>query len=234
MEARKQVDKLACEAWKGPTPPSPTIGDAINAGYFYLEVRCLGCDTNQTVALDIIRRGKTTPVHELDVVFQEVVHLVRTEEAEVAKLQCSTERPDEQPKECSPDAERSRGHGAVCGSGTEQCTPPRASSTPRRRWWPNGSNGRTICATFWLRLHRCPRAAAWPSAYAGSRTPAHISSSVIAFEEASLLMPVYRWVASRSRMICGGITWATPGTASGASHHSRLICTTLCRYQGIP
>jgi hypothetical protein len=28
---------------------------------------------------------------------EEVVHLVRTEEAEVAKLQCSTERPDEQP-----------------------------------------------------------------------------------------------------------------------------------------
>ncbi|MCK1339581.1 hypothetical protein IVB38_27150 [Bradyrhizobium sp. 38] len=51
---------------------------------------------------------------------------------------------------------------------------------------------------------------------AGSRTPAHISSSV-AFEEASLLMPVYRWVASSSRMICGGITWTAPGTASGAS-----------------
>ena len=33
----------------------------------------------------------------LDVVFQEVVHLVRTEEAEVAKLQCSKERPDEHP-----------------------------------------------------------------------------------------------------------------------------------------
>lgn len=69
---------------------------------------------------------------------------------------------------------------------------------------PNGSNGRTICATFWPRLHRCPRAAAWPSADAGSRTPAHISSSVIAFEEASLLMPVYRWVASRSRMTAAG------------------------------
>ena len=34
---------------------------------------------------------------DLAVGFQEVVHLVRTEEAEVAKLQCSTERPDEQP-----------------------------------------------------------------------------------------------------------------------------------------
>lgn len=188
---RKQADKLACEAWKGPTPPSPTISDAINVGYSYLEVWCLGCDTNQTVALDIIRRVRTTPVHELDVVFQEVVHLVRTQEAEVAKLQRSTECPDEQPQECSPDAERSRGHGAVCGNGTEQCTPPRAqfNTTPKMvaKWVERPHN----CATFWPRLHRCQRAAAWPSADAGSRTPAHISSSV-AFEEASLLMPVYR------------------------------------------
>jgi len=71
--ARKEADKLACEAWtyrmlgyKGPAQPSPTIGDAINGGYPYLEVRCLGCDTNQTVALDIVRRPKTTPVHELE------------------------------------------------------------------------------------------------------------------------------------------------------------------------
>src|SRR6201991_3274986 len=46
--------------------PPPTLGDAINAGYGYLEVRCLGCDTHQTVALDIIRRPKTTPIHELE------------------------------------------------------------------------------------------------------------------------------------------------------------------------
>jgi hypothetical protein len=59
VEARKQADKLACEAWtkrmlafKGPAQPSPTLGDALNAGYLYLEVRCLGCDTHQTVALD--------------------------------------------------------------------------------------------------------------------------------------------------------------------------------------
>jgi len=72
-DARKEADKLACEAWnyrmlgyKGPAQPSPTIGDAINGGYPYLEVRCLGCDTNQTVPLDIIRRPKTTPVHELE------------------------------------------------------------------------------------------------------------------------------------------------------------------------
>jgi hypothetical protein len=72
-KARKEADKLACEAWnkrmlafKGPAQPSPTLGDALNAGYGYLEVRCLGCDTHQTVALDIVRRPKSTPIHELE------------------------------------------------------------------------------------------------------------------------------------------------------------------------
>jgi hypothetical protein len=36
------------------------------SGYLYLEVRCLGCDTHQDVALDIVRRPKTTPIHELE------------------------------------------------------------------------------------------------------------------------------------------------------------------------
>jgi hypothetical protein len=52
--------------FQGPAQPSPALGDALNAGYRYLEVRCLGCDTHQTVALDIVRRPKTTPVHELE------------------------------------------------------------------------------------------------------------------------------------------------------------------------
>ena len=73
QEARKQADRLACEAWnkrmlafKGPAQPSPLLGDALNAGYRYLEVRCLGCDTHQAVALDVVRRSKTTPIHELE------------------------------------------------------------------------------------------------------------------------------------------------------------------------
>jgi ribosomal protein L44E len=72
-EARKVADRLACEAWnqrmlgyRGPAQPSPTVGDALNARYLYLEVRCLSCDTHQTVALDIIRRPKATPIHELE------------------------------------------------------------------------------------------------------------------------------------------------------------------------
>jgi hypothetical protein len=71
--ARQEADRLASEAWnyrmlgyKGPAQPSPTIGDALNAGFGYLEVRCHGCDTHQTVALDVIRRPKETPVHELE------------------------------------------------------------------------------------------------------------------------------------------------------------------------
>src|SRR5947207_10050739 len=71
--ARKEADRLACEAWnkrmlgfQGPAQLSPTIGDALNAGYDYLEVRCLGCETHQTIALGIIRRPKTTPIHELE------------------------------------------------------------------------------------------------------------------------------------------------------------------------
>ena len=73
VDARKQADKLACEAWtkcmlafKGPAQPSPTLGDALNAGYLYLEVRCFGCDNNQAVALDIVRRPKATAIGELE------------------------------------------------------------------------------------------------------------------------------------------------------------------------
>lgn len=72
-EARKDADRLACEAWnkrmlgfRGPAQPSPALGDALNAGYCYLEVKCLGCETHQTVALDIVRRRKSTPIHELE------------------------------------------------------------------------------------------------------------------------------------------------------------------------
>ena len=71
--ARKVADRLALKVgndrmlgYQGPAQPSPTIGDALNAGYGYLEVRCLGCYTHQTVALDIVRRPKTTPIHELE------------------------------------------------------------------------------------------------------------------------------------------------------------------------
>jgi hypothetical protein len=64
-EARDEADRLACEeAWLGyqdPAQPSPAIGNALNARYLYLEVRCFGCDTHQTVTLNIVRRPKASP-----------------------------------------------------------------------------------------------------------------------------------------------------------------------------
>ena len=39
----------------GTSAPSPALGDALNAEFGYLEVKCLGCNTHQTVALDIVR-----------------------------------------------------------------------------------------------------------------------------------------------------------------------------------
>jgi hypothetical protein len=70
-EARKKADQLACEAWNKRMlafqgPAQPALGDALNARYLYLEVKCLGCDPHQTVALDIVRRPKVTPIHELE------------------------------------------------------------------------------------------------------------------------------------------------------------------------
>jgi hypothetical protein len=69
-DARKEADRRARAAWnyrmlgyQGPAQPFPTLGDAINAGYIYLEVPCLGCDTHQTVALNAVRRPKSMYGH---------------------------------------------------------------------------------------------------------------------------------------------------------------------------
>jgi hypothetical protein len=70
-EARLDADAVTCQAWnarmlafQGPAHPSPALGHALNAGYRCPEVKCLGCETHQTVALDIVRRPKWTPIHE--------------------------------------------------------------------------------------------------------------------------------------------------------------------------
>jgi hypothetical protein len=55
--ARKEADRLACEAWNqrmlgytGPAQPSPALGDALNAGYLYL-VRGYAYKRSHLVAL---------------------------------------------------------------------------------------------------------------------------------------------------------------------------------------
>jgi hypothetical protein len=58
--------ELSDAGLQGPAQPSPTLRDALNAGYGCFEVRCFSCDTHSTIALDIIRRLKATPIHELE------------------------------------------------------------------------------------------------------------------------------------------------------------------------
>ena len=73
-DARVRADRLACEAWtkrmlgfRGPAQPSPMMGDALNAGFRFLEIRCGACDQHSTLDLTTIRRPRnTTPVHELE------------------------------------------------------------------------------------------------------------------------------------------------------------------------
>jgi hypothetical protein len=72
-ETRKVADEAACEAWNirmsngGPAkPPSPSLGDAINAGYRYMEIECGGCEMHSIVDLTATRRRKETPVWQLD------------------------------------------------------------------------------------------------------------------------------------------------------------------------
>jgi hypothetical protein len=73
-EARRKADVLACDAWskrmlgfRGPAQPSPMMGDALNAGFRYLEVKCSACGLHSTLDLTTIRRPReTTPVHELE------------------------------------------------------------------------------------------------------------------------------------------------------------------------
>ena len=49
----RRVSPGTSACWASKVRPShpPSLGDALNAGYLYLEVRCLGCNTHQTVPL---------------------------------------------------------------------------------------------------------------------------------------------------------------------------------------
>lgn len=118
-KARKDAAQLACQAWnnrmlgfQGPAQPSPTLGDALNAGYSYLEVKCLGCNTHQTVALDVVRRPKTTPIHELE-----------------RYLRC---------KDCS----EVRGYRYKRSHLVALRRNKISADDPPSTWWPGGGNGR--------------------------------------------------------------------------------------------
>ena len=68
----READDLACQSWNermwsngGPVDPSPTIDQAINGGYPWLEIRCFRCKTPRDVDLCTLKHVPTTCVHDL-------------------------------------------------------------------------------------------------------------------------------------------------------------------------
>jgi hypothetical protein len=71
-ELIRQADKLLCESWNermwangGPVDPSPTVDQAVNAAYCWLEIECSRCKTRRDVDLATLRHPPTTFVHDL-------------------------------------------------------------------------------------------------------------------------------------------------------------------------
>jgi hypothetical protein len=68
----KEADDLACQSWNekmwsdgGPVDPSPTVDQAINGGFRWLEIECSRCKAKRDVDLCALRHVPTTLVHDL-------------------------------------------------------------------------------------------------------------------------------------------------------------------------
>lgn len=68
----RTADKLLCESWNErmwsdgePIDPSPTIDQAINGGYSWLQFECSRCKAARDVDMATLRHPPTTFVHDL-------------------------------------------------------------------------------------------------------------------------------------------------------------------------
>ena len=68
----READDLLCQSWNekmwsdgGPIDPSPTIDQATNAGFRWLEIKCTRCKTPRSVDLTDLKHASTTCVHDL-------------------------------------------------------------------------------------------------------------------------------------------------------------------------
>jgi hypothetical protein len=68
----RQADKLSCESWNErmwadgePIDPSPTIDQAINGGFPWLQIECSRCRTSREIDLAALNAPATTFVHDL-------------------------------------------------------------------------------------------------------------------------------------------------------------------------
>jgi hypothetical protein len=57
---------LWMEGYCGPTQHSPTIGQCLNGGYGWLEVKCHRRETKASIPLDAVGRSRDTPIWKLD------------------------------------------------------------------------------------------------------------------------------------------------------------------------
>lgn len=72
-KAARDADRAAAELWSiqmeaygGPAQPSPTIGQCLNGGYGWLEVKCHRCETQASISFDAVRRPRDTPIWKLE------------------------------------------------------------------------------------------------------------------------------------------------------------------------
>jgi hypothetical protein len=72
-KAVREADRAAAELWSiqmeaygGPAQPSPTIGQCLNGGYGWLQVKCHRCETEASIPLDAVRRPRDTPIWKLE------------------------------------------------------------------------------------------------------------------------------------------------------------------------
>jgi hypothetical protein len=68
----READNLSCQSWNekmwsdgGPADPSPTIDQALNGGFPWLEIECSRCKTKRDVDLAVLPHVPTTRVHDL-------------------------------------------------------------------------------------------------------------------------------------------------------------------------
>src|SRR3984957_4232779 len=77
VKAVRAADRAEAEAWSirmegygGPAQPSPTIGQCLNGGLTWLQVKCRRCQTDASVPLDCVRRPRDTPIWKLEAVLK--------------------------------------------------------------------------------------------------------------------------------------------------------------------
>jgi hypothetical protein len=56
--AEAELWSIRMEGYGGPAQPSPTIGQCLNAGLGWLQVKCHRCKTDASIPLDCVRGRK--------------------------------------------------------------------------------------------------------------------------------------------------------------------------------